>query len=193
MACVHCHEEEKNISIAFVACLVSDNAMTGMVTGYVQYVPRLMCMFALHYSDVTMSVMASKITDILIVCSTVCSGADQRKHQNSASLGFVKGIHWWPVENVTIWWRHHVDVFCYGLVKDVLPRISFRGISLSLGQAYDYPGTRGVTIHLVTIRFVLRYTACDTLHDTMFAIHISDILYIQKLSIGEDLGDRIYG
>ena len=35
---------------------------------------------------------------------------------------------------------------------------------------------RGVTIHLVTIRFVLRYTACDTLHDTIFAIHISDIL-----------------
>ena len=51
---------------------------------------------------------------------------------------------------------------------------------------------RGVTIHLVTIRFVLWYTACDTLHDTIFAIHISDILFIQELSIGEDLGDRIY-
>ena len=34
---------------------------------------------------------------------------------------------------------------------------------------------RCVTIHLVTIRFVSRYTACDTLHDTIFAIHISDI------------------
>ena len=53
--------------------------------------------------------------------------------------------------------------------------------------------TRGVTIHLVTIRFVLRYTACDTLHDMIFAIHISDILFIQELSIGEDLGDKIYG
>ena len=29
-------------------------------------------------------------------------------------------------------------------------------------------GVRGVTIHLVTIRFVLRYTACDTFHDTYF-------------------------
>ena len=55
------------------------------------------------------------------------------------------------------------------------------------------PSTRGVTIHLVTIRFVLRYTACDILHDTIFAIHISDILFIQELSICEDLGDRIYG
>ena len=52
---------------------------------------------------------------------------------------------------------------------------------------------RGVTIHLVTIRFVLRYTACDILHDTIFAMHISDILFIQELSICEDLGDRIYG
>ena len=43
------------------------------------------------------------------------------------------------------------------------------------------------------IRFVLRYTASDTLHDTIFAIHISDILFILELSIAEDLGDRIYG
>ena len=49
-----------------------------------------------------------------------------------------------------------------------------------------------VTIHLVTIRFVLRYTACDTLHDTIFAIHVSDISFIQELSIGVDLRDSIY-
>ena len=46
-----------------------------------------------HYSDVVMSAMASQITGGLIVCSTVCSGADQRKHQSSASLAFVRGIH----------------------------------------------------------------------------------------------------
>ena len=43
----------------------------------------------IHYSDVIMSVMASQITSASIVCSTVCSGADQRKHQSSASLVFV--------------------------------------------------------------------------------------------------------
>ena len=32
-------------------------------------------------------------------CSTVCSGADQRKHQSSASLAFVRGIHRWPVNS----------------------------------------------------------------------------------------------
>ena len=37
-----------------------------------------------HYSDVIMSVMTSQITDAPIVYSTVCTGADQRKHQSSA-------------------------------------------------------------------------------------------------------------
>ena len=50
-----------------------------------------------HYTDVTMSVMASQITNVWIVCSTVCSGEDQRNHQSLASLAFVRGIHRWPV------------------------------------------------------------------------------------------------
>ena len=38
-----------------------------------------------HQSDVIMSAMASQITGIQIVCLTVCSGANHRKHQSSAS------------------------------------------------------------------------------------------------------------
>ena len=41
-----------------------------------------------------MSAMASQITGVSNVCSAVGSGAaDQRKHQSSASLAFVRGIH----------------------------------------------------------------------------------------------------
>ena len=40
-----------------------------------------------------MSAMAYQITGISIICSTVGSGADQGKHQSSASLAFVRGIH----------------------------------------------------------------------------------------------------
>ena len=50
-----------------------------------------------HQSDVIMSAMASQITGGSIVCLTVCSGADQRKHQSSVSLTFVRGIHRSPV------------------------------------------------------------------------------------------------
>ena len=50
-----------------------------------------------HYNDVTMSLLASQITCLTIVYSTVYLRADQRKHQNSASLVVVWGIHRWPV------------------------------------------------------------------------------------------------
>ena len=70
-----------------------------------------------HYSDVIMSAMASQITGISTVYTTVCLGADKRKHQSSVSLAFVRGIHRWPVdspsqrtsdaEKVSIWWHHH--------------------------------------------------------------------------------------
>ena len=52
-----------------------------------------------HYNDVIMSLVASQITVASIVYSTVCSDADQRKHQRSASLAFVRGIHRWPVNS----------------------------------------------------------------------------------------------
>ena len=50
-----------------------------------------------HNNDVIMSAMASQITSLIIVYSTVYSGTDQRKHQSSVSLVFVRGIHWWSV------------------------------------------------------------------------------------------------
>ena len=46
-----------------------------------------------------MGAMASQITSSTIVYSTVYSGADQRKHQSSASLAFVRGMHRWPVNS----------------------------------------------------------------------------------------------
>ena len=47
---------------------------------------------AYHYIDVNMTTMASQITSLTVVYSTVYSDADQRKHQSSASLAFVWGI-----------------------------------------------------------------------------------------------------
>ena len=52
-----------------------------------------------HYNGVIMNAMASQITSLTIVYPTVYSGADQRKHQSSASLAFVRGIHRWPVNS----------------------------------------------------------------------------------------------
>ena len=53
----------------------------------------------IHYSDVMMGGMASQITSLTIVYPAVYSVTDQRKHQSSASLAFVQGIHWSPVNS----------------------------------------------------------------------------------------------
>ena len=91
-----------------------------------------------HYDDVIMDVIASQITNLTIVYSTVYSGVDQSKHQSSASLAFVWGIHRgpvnsphkWPVTRKMFpfadvimwlvmwhaWWRHQMETFSASLV-----------------------------------------------------------------------------
>ena len=70
-----------------------------------------------HYSDVIMSVISSQITGVSSVCSTVCLGADRRKHHKALRQWSLWGKP--PVtggfpsqrasnaENVAIWWRHY--------------------------------------------------------------------------------------
>ena len=50
-----------------------------------------------HYDDVIMTMLASQITSLTVVYSIVYSGVNQRKHQSSASLVFVREIHRGPV------------------------------------------------------------------------------------------------
>ena len=62
--------------------------------------------FRLHYSDVIMDPMASQITSLAIVYSTIHSDADQRKYQSSTSLaseGGGGGVHRWPAYSPHKW------------------------------------------------------------------------------------------
>ena len=64
---------------------------------------RVQCNPPHHYDDVIMGEIASQITSLTIVYSTVYSGADQSKHQSSTSLAFVWGIHRGPVNSPHKW------------------------------------------------------------------------------------------
>ena len=75
----------------------SETRPTGMPTVERRSKPRRE--WICHSNDVIMSAMASQITSRAIVYQSVYSGADQRKHQSSASLAFVRGIHRWPVNS----------------------------------------------------------------------------------------------
>ena len=56
-----------------------------------------------HYGDFIMDAIASQITSLTIVYSIVYSDPDERKHQSSASLAFVRGIHRGPVNSPHKW------------------------------------------------------------------------------------------
>ena len=56
-----------------------------------------------HYSDVIMGAIIYQITSVSIVYSAVCSDADQKKYQRSASLAFARGILRWPVKGSDTW------------------------------------------------------------------------------------------
>ena len=84
----------------------------------------------IHYHDVIMGTIAFQITSLTTVYSTVYSGSDQRKHQSSASLAFVWGIHrdrWIPRTKgqlrgkcfhlMTSSWNADIFSFCHYLIE----------------------------------------------------------------------------
>ena len=90
-----------------------------------------------HYSEVIMSVMPSQITGVKIVYSIVCVEADQRKHQSSTSLAFVRGIHWWPVNSL-----HKGPVMRKMLSSDnVIMKIKYRPSTYYNGPKLDQTRT----------------------------------------------------
>ena len=105
------HEKEfENVISKMAAILYRSQSVKGATTTGI----------ATHCDDVIMGTMASQITSLPIVYSTVYSGADQRKRQSSVSLA---SDRWIPrrrasnAENVSFWWRHHVHtIFFYILI-----------------------------------------------------------------------------
>ena len=96
-------------------------------------------LFSLHYDDVRMGAIASQITSLAIVYSAFYSGVDQRKHQSSASLAFVRGIHrdrWIPRTKgqlrgkcfhlMTSSW---LGIFCSNYRRHIRVRALFKGTS----------------------------------------------------------------
>ena len=78
--------------------------MTSLGHKELNYWPgKVSCWSVWRYNDVIMGMIASQITSLTIVYSIVYSDADQRKHQNSTSLAFVRGIHRGPVNSPYKW------------------------------------------------------------------------------------------
>ena len=99
-----------------------------------------------------MNEMVSLITGVSFVCPTVWSSTDQRKHQSSASLAFVRGStghRWIPLTKgqwrggyfhlmtSSWWWRHEVETLSalLALCEGNPTMAGGRCVSLTKGQS----------------------------------------------------------
>ena len=100
-----------------------------------------------HYNDEIMDAMASQTTSLTIVYLIVYSGADQTKHQSSASLAFVRGTHRGPVNSPYKWPVTRTrfsfddviifDIWTCTVVQEIADNAKY-GHNL-LGQCWLYP------------------------------------------------------
>ena len=105
---ITCNTTKMNTALLYVwiAAIITPRPKSLMWYGYPhasgllrQHRSKLM----IHYGDVIMSTIASQITRLTIVYSTVYSDVVQRKHQSSVSLAFVRGIHRGPTNSPHKW------------------------------------------------------------------------------------------
>ena len=120
-----------------------------------------------HYDDVIMSTIASQITSLTIVYSTVYSDADQRKHQSSASLAFVWGIHRGPVNSPHKWpvtrkMFPFEDVIMWCWIEDMSQSADSREKSIHAGIVSLFMNYAIPRKQLFSINFLSIYKLCTS-------------------------------
>ena len=131
-----------------------------------------------------MDAMASQITSLTIVYSTVYSGADQRKQQSSASLAFVRGIHRWPVNSPHKW---PVTRKCFYLMTVImlcgLIRMNYSNSAGHLWKCCGHPTSSDQT-QLQFQGFFLLWRSCEAL---VWIILLAFLFYILRFFVCYDL------
>ena len=131
--------------------------------------------------------MASQITSLTIVYSTVYSGADQRKHQSSASLAFVRGIHRWPVNSPHKWpvtrkMAPIDDVIMYNNINPIISHSYIHADSLNSYWLYDtYIGQWSVaSLVNIKVRIRLKAKVYTNTHEMMCGLPWITILVMPR-------------
>ena len=141
----------------------------------------------LHYNDVIMGTMMSQITSLTIVYSIDYAGTGQRKHQSSASLAFVRGIHRWPVNSP--YFLCYTEILSASLLWLVTDTIVVRTNDIYEETNFDFMSWELTTI-LWCVCFCgrliksLSATSCD------FVLH-GDIITLLPKELRQDRVPRI--
>ena len=144
-----------------------------------------------------MSAMASRITSLTIVYSTVSSDADQRKHQSSASLAFVLGIHRGPVNSPHKWpvtrkiFPFHDFSMSHNTENIVSNMSSWMAITatrrllvttkIAFMTNFPFPAKfANVTILICSWYYLIFKISAHELDDILSSLHVFDRLHIKQ-------------
>ena len=122
-----------------------------------------------HYCEVIMGTIASQITSLTIVYSTVYLGADQRKHQSSASLAFVWGIPQGPVNSLHKWPVTR-KMFPFDDVIMMITKMS--GVITFMSHYIMQSGTCNGSCHQAAIVEIIILTPSQSCQATLTALKI---------------------
>ena len=140
-----------------------------------------------YYNDVIMDAMASQITGLAIVCSTVHSGADERRRPEAPRH--------WPLcreftgeflaqmasnaENASIWWRHHEQKSRVAVMPTLLLLVVPEVVMKTFGIIIDdtvaivtTPGLQCLNISWISYKGRFRGGAPYLKHIVVFEIYI---------------------
>ena len=132
---------------------------------------------------------ASQIISLMTVYSSVCSGADQRKHQSSASLAFVWGIHRWSVNSPHKWPVTRktfpfddviMHIVCPKGMHVMYASTSLMVTSLAFGQFDGYPAQSNIP---AGYEWIYLFQNTTKYHNTRFVPIFLGDNYILKLNI----------
>ena len=145
--------------------------------------------------------MASQVTSLTIVNSTAYSGTDQRKHQTSASLAFVRGIHRWPLKSPHEWPLtekmspfNDVIMIIHAYKKYVKPYTQWYGICL----VYRYSDCTAIRVSgkfywlrdwdkFIQHNMTLYRCMISDIHDSSYVLFRTNLISNTSLHVGRPL------
>ena len=149
------------------------------------------CLCIYHYCDAIMGTIASEITSLTIVYTTVYSDADQSKHQSSASLAFVWGIHrdrWIPCTKGQLRGKcfHLMTSSCMTELRRAFKVFLFwqDGVLLSKRNGPLWLLYSSIHIYVFTLSYTYSFRQLSTMNTThMYKYMKMDAKYMHKSNI----------
>ena len=166
---------------------MQSGVLSGLASGWIQYTFLTGILQWRHNEH-----DGSQITGVSIICSPVCSGADQRKHQSSASLAFGRGIDRWPVDSLT---KGQLCRRCFHLMTSswsfVFTSFWYTQIGIKSTRTGYSPVFEYLPVFFIKAHIPWRWQCAKSpTYFIIFPAHSTDVYWVKAISLIELLSKK---